>query len=112
MNDESQISELYSMLFDESPDSDTLKSLLKVFHEHDNSMDYLEDNLRKSDKFKLLSEKLEVELGVAELYYMLLNRKPDKDGLSFFTNQIIEQKKSLDWVSESIKNSDEFKSIV
>ena len=112
MNAEFQISELYSMLFNESPSSDTLKSLLKVFHEHDNSMDYLETSLRNSDKFKLLSEKLEIELGVAELYYILLNRKPDKDGLSFFTNQIIEQNKSLDWVSESIKDSEEYKSKV
>lgn len=71
MNAESQISDLYSMLFNESPDSDTLESLLKVFHEHDNSMDYLEVSLRDSDKFKLLSEKLEIELGVAELLYVI-----------------------------------------
>ena len=112
MNAESQICKLYSMFFNENPDSDTLESLLKNFHEHDDSIDYLEISLRNSDKFKLLSEKLEVELEIAELYYILLNRKPDIDGLAFFTNQIIEQNKSLDWVSEAITDSEEYKSKV
>ena len=73
-------------------------------------MDYLENTLRNSDKFKLLSEKLEIELQIAELYYILLNRKPERDGITYFRNQIVEYNKSLIWVSESIKNSDEYKS--
>ena len=108
MNPESQISELYFLLFNENPDTATLESLLKIFHDH--SMDYLENNLRNSNKFKLLSERLEIELQIAELYYILLNRKPEKDGITYFTNQIVEHNKSLNWVSESIKNSDEYKS--
>ena len=111
MNPESQVSELYSMLFNENIDPDTLKSLLKIFHDHDDSIDYIENNLRNSDKFKLLTKTLELELEIAEQYYILLNRKPDTDGLNFFRNQIAEQNKSIDWVSENIKNSDEYKKI-
>ena len=111
MNIESQVSELYSMLFNENIDPDTLKSLLKIFHDHDDSIDYIENNLRNSDKFKLLTKTLELELEIAEQYYILLNRKPDTDGLYFFRNQIVEQNKSIDWVSENIKNSDEYKKI-
>ena len=109
MNPESQISELYFLLFNENPDSATLESLLKISHDH--SMDYLENTLRNSDKFKLLTKTLELELEIAEQYYILLNRKPDTDGLYFFRNQIVEQNKSIDWVSENIKNSDEYKKI-
>jgi len=112
MDTKSQIINLYEIIFNENPDSNTLESLLKKFHEHDDSIDYLENSLRNSDKFKLLSEKLEIELGVAELYYILLNRKPDIEGLAFFTNQIIEQNKSLDWVREAIIDSEEYKSII
>jgi len=111
MNHESQVSELYSMLFNENIDPDTLESLLKIFHDHDDSIDYIENNLRNSDKFKLLTKMLELELEIAEQYYILLNRKPDTDGLNFFRNQIVEQNKSIDWVSENIKNSDEYKKI-
>jgi len=111
MNPESQVSELYSMLFNENIDPDTLESLLKIFHDHDDSIDYIENNLRNSDKFKLLTKMLELELEIAEQYYILLNRKPDTDGLYFFRNQIVEQNKSIDWVSENIKNSDEYKKI-
>ena len=111
MNPESQVSELYSMLFNENIEPDTLKSLLKIFHDHDDSIDYIENNLRNSDKFKLLTKTLELELEIAEQYYILLNRKPDTDGLYFFRNQIVEQNKSIDWVSENIKNSDEYKKI-
>tara|TARA_B100000378_G_scaffold272046_1_gene263280 strand:+ start:120 stop:461 length:342 start_codon:yes stop_codon:yes gene_type:complete len=111
MNIESQVSELYSMLFNENIEPDTLKSLLKIFHDHDDSIDYIENNLRNSDKFKLLTKTLELELEIAEQYYILLNRKPDTDGLNFFRNQIVEQNKSIDWVSENIKNSDEYKKI-
>ena len=111
MNPESQVSELYSMLFNENIDPDALESLLKIFHDHDDSIDYIENNLRNSDKFKLLTKTLELELEIAEQYYILLNRKPDTDGLNFFRNQIVEQNKSIDWVSENIKNSDEYKKI-
>ena len=111
MNHESQVSELYSMLFNENIDLDTLESLLKIFHDHDDSIDYIENNLRNSDKFKLLTKMLELELEISEQYYIILNRKPDTDGLNFFRNQIAEQNKSIDWVSENIKNSDEYKKI-
>ena len=110
MNSENQISELYFLLFNENPDSDTLEALLKMFNEQNNSIDYLENYLRESDKFKKLSIELEKELEIAELYYILLNRKPDIEGLSFFKNQLVNENKSIDWVKESIIDSNEYKS--
>ena len=106
----SQICKLYFMLFNENPDPNMLKSLLKIFHAHNDSIDYLETNLRDSDQFKLLSKTLEIELEISELYYILLNRKPDVNGLTFFKNQMIKYDKSLNWVDETLKNSDEYKS--
>ena len=46
MNPKNQISKLYFLLFNENPDSDTLESLLKIFNDHNGSMDYLENYLR------------------------------------------------------------------
>lgn len=111
INNESQVSELYSMLFNEKIDPDTLESLLKKFHDNDDSIEYIEKILRNSDKFKLLTKTLELELEIAEQYYILLNRKPDIEGLSFFKNQVVNENKSLDWVKESILKSDEYKKI-
>ena len=110
MNPKNQISKLYFLLFNENPDSDTLESLLKIFNDHNGSMDYLENYLRNSEKFKKLSIELEKELEIAELYYILLNRKPDIEGLSFFKNQLVNENKSIDWVKESIIDSNEYKS--
>ncbi len=44
MKDESKIQELYSMIFNENPDSETLESLLKIFslNKNNNSMDAVE----------------------------------------------------------------------
>jgi len=66
MDTKSQIYELYSMIFNEKPDDDTLESLLKMFHEQNDSMDYLETYLRDSDKFKRLFIELEKELEITE----------------------------------------------
>ena len=110
MDYKSQINELYFMLFNETPDSNNMESLLKKIHNNDNSIDYLENYLRNSDSFKILSKTLEIELEISELYYILLNRKPDTEGLTFFKNEIIQHDKSLNWVSTTLKNSDEYKS--
>jgi hypothetical protein len=110
MSDKSQISELYWMIFNEKPDEGMQKLLLKIFNEQNNSIEYIENYLRNSNKFKKLSIELQTELEISELYYTLLNRKPDTEGLYFFKNQLINEKKSIDWVKESIINSDEYKS--
>ena len=110
MSDKSQILERYLMIFNEKPDEDMQKSLLKIFNEQNNSIEYIEKYLRSTEKFKKLSIELQIELEISELYYILLNRKPDTEGLSFFKNQLINEKKSIDWVKESIINSDEYKS--
>ena len=61
MNKESQISELYSMIFNEIPDHKTLESLISIYDEL-NSIDAVEDKLRNSKKFKILFDDLEKEL--------------------------------------------------
>ena len=109
MDTESKISELYIMIFNVEPDKDTLKSLSNTFNEQNNSIDSLENYLRHSEKFKKLSIELEKELEIAKLYYILLNHKPDIEGLSFFKNQVINENKTIDWVKEEIVNSDEYK---
>ena len=109
MKDESKIQELYSMIFNEKPDSETYELLTLHYKQNKNSIDSVENYLRSSEKFKQVFVKLEIELEIAELYYNILERMPDKEGLSFFKNQIIEGNKSLDWVKESILNSDEYK---
>ncbi len=112
MKDESKIQELYSMIFNENPDSETLESLLKIFHEqNNNSMDAVEYYLRNGEKFKKLSYELEKELEIAELYYNILERMPDKKGLEFFKTQLLQNKKSLKLIEEEFRNSDEYKKI-
>ena len=110
MNTESKIHELYLMIFNEKPDDSTIKLLLKKFNEQNNSIEHIERYLRSTEKFKKLSIELQIELEISELYYILLNRKPDLEGLSFFKNQLITENKSITWVKESIIDSDEYKS--
>lgn len=105
-----QIIKVYKTIFEEVPDSETCNLLINHYKQNDNSIDSIENHLRNSEKFKKLSNELEIELEIAELYYNILERMPDKEGLDFFKNQIIEQNKSLEWVKESIINSDEYKS--
>ena len=92
MSDKSKINERYLMIFNEKPDEDMQKSLLKIFNEQNNSIEYIEKYLRSTEKFKKLSIELQIELEISELYYILLNRKPDTEGLSFFKNQLINEK--------------------
>ena len=49
MDYKSQINELYFMLFNETPDSNNMESLLKILHNNNNSIDYLEIHLRNYD---------------------------------------------------------------
>ena len=79
-------------------------------YEQNNSIEHIEKYLRSTEKFKKLSIELQIELEISELYYILLNRKPDLEGLSFFKNQLITENKSITWVKESIIDSDEYKS--
>jgi len=109
MNIESKITDLYKIIFNEIPDSNTYDSLIHHYKQNDNSMDSVEEYLRNSEKFKKLSAELEKELEVAELYYNILERMPDKEGLNFYKNQLLQNNKSLEWITNEMKNSNEFK---
>jgi hypothetical protein len=109
MNIESKITNVYKIIFDEIPDSDTYDSLIHHYKQNSNSMDSVEEYLRNSEKFKKLSAELEKELEVAELYYNILERMPDKKGLNFYKNQLLQNNKSLEWITNEMKNSNEFK---
>ena len=109
MNIKSQITNLYEIIFEEIPDPDTLKSLILHYNQNNNSIHAVENYLRSGEKFKKLSVELETELKVAELYYNILERMPDKEGLNFFKNQLLQNTKSLELIKEEFKNSDEFK---
>jgi len=60
MSDKSKINERYLMIFNEKPDEDMQKSLLKIFNEQNNSIEYIENYLRNSNKFKKLSIELQI----------------------------------------------------
>ena len=109
MDLKSQITNLYEIIFEEIPDPDTLKSLILHYNQNNNSIHAVENYLRSGEKFKKLSVELETELKVAELYYNILERMPDEEGLNFFKNQLLQNTKSLELIKEEFKNSDEFK---
>ena len=109
MDTESKIKNLYKNIFDEVPNSDKYDSLLLYYKQNNNSMDSVEEYLRNTEKFKKLSIKLEKELQVAELYYNILERMPDKEGLDFYKIQLLHNTKSVESLTKEFKNSDEFK---
>jgi len=109
MNTESKIINVYKMIFDEVPDSDTYDSLILNYKQNNNSIDSVEEYLRNTEKFKKLSAELEKELEVAELYYNILERMPDKEGLNFYKNQLVNKTQSLESLAITFRNSDEYK---
>ena len=110
MDTKSQITNLYEIIFEEIPDPDTLESLILRYKQNNNSIGAVENNLRSDKKFKKLSVELETELKVAELYYNLLKRMPDEEGMNFYKNQLLQNNKSLKSIEDKFKNSDEYKS--
>jgi hypothetical protein len=110
MDTKSQITNLYEIIFEEIPDPDTLESLILRYKQNNNSIDAVENYLRSDKKFKKLSVELETELKVAELYYNILERMPDEEGMNFYKNQLLQNNKSLKSIEDKFKNSDEYKS--
>jgi len=110
MDTKSQITNLYETIFEEIPDPDTLESLILRYKQNNNSIDAVENYLRSDKKFKKLSVELETELKVAELYYNILERMPDEEGMNFYKNQLLQNNKSLKSIEDEFKNSDEYKS--
>ena len=110
MDLKSQITNLYEIIFEEIPDPGTLESLILHYKQNNNSIDAVENYLRNDKKFKKLSVELETELKVAELYYNILERMPDEEGMNFYKNQLLQNNKSLKSIEDEFKNSDEYKS--
>ena len=110
MDIKSQITDLYEVIFEEIPDPGTLESLILHYKQNNNSIDAVENYLRSGEKFKKLSVELETELKVAELYYNILERMPDEEGMNFYKNQLLQNNKSLKSIEDEFKNSDEYKS--
>ncbi len=52
-------------------------------------------------------EQIAAEAQITELYHKILNREPDYAGLNHYKEQIIRNEKSLEWVEENIRNSQE-----
>ena len=110
MDIKSQIINLYEVIFNEIPDSNTQELLISHYKKNNNSIDSVENYLRSGEKFKKLSVELETELKVAELYYNILERMPDEKGMNFYKNQLLQNNKSLKSMEDEFKNSDEYKS--
>ena len=43
-----------------------------------------------------------VELEITEVYYELLGRRPEDKALNFFKNKMLNEQKTVDWVSQKI----------
>ena len=110
MDTKSQITNIYEIIFEEIPDPDTLESLILHYKQNNNSIDAVENYLRNDKKFKKLSVELETELKIVELYYNILERMPDEEGMNFYKNQLLQNNKSLKSIEDEFKNSDEYKS--
>lgn len=52
-------------------------------------------------------QNITAEAQITESYHKILNRDPDHAGLSYYSDQIIHNGKSIEWVEEQIKNSPE-----
>jgi len=52
-------------------------------------------------------EKLLIELEIVELYYDVLGREPDSNGLAFYKNKILKEGKTIEWVKTALLNSTE-----
>jgi len=55
-----------------------------------------------------LTEEEKIMIGITRLYNQLLTRDPETESLRTYANNIINGK-SLEWVKEQIKSSDEYK---
>jgi len=49
-----------------------------------------------------MNEDILVELEITELYYELVGRKPEEKALNYFKNKMLNEQKTLDWVSKKI----------
>jgi len=111
MNSKSKIEEFYNMVFNYNPKPEKLNYLIDVYEKNNYSMNKVEDAIRDSEDFNKLYQKLEKELEISEAYHSLLFREPDKEGLNYFMSQIIQNKKSIQWIENEIKKSKEYKSL-
>ncbi len=59
----------------------------------------------------ILVEQFTIEHEIKKLYNEILQRDPDPDGLKHWQNQISNEGKSIDWVENMLKNSEEAKSL-
>lgn len=104
----SKLSKVYEKIFDQKPDKNILESMVEHYKKNNESIESVEEFLRKSKKFTNMSFELEKELEIAELYYNILERMPDKEGLMFYKNQLLGNR-SLKSIKEEIENSKEYK---
>ena len=72
------------------------------------SLEWVENEIKNSDELKLLISKRKSEFKIIEFYQNYLSRNPDVDGMEYFSDKLL-QGKSLEWVENEIKNSDEKK---
>ena len=107
LKNQHKIIELYQKYFGRNPDTDGMEYFLHQLLQG-KSLEWVENKIKNSDEVKLLTSKRKPELKIIELYQKHLSRNPDTDGMEYFLHQLL-QGKSLEWVENKIKNSDEKK---
>ena len=102
-----KITELYQKYLSRNPDLYSMEYfLLKLLQ--GKTLEWVENEMKNSDEVKLLVSKKETKLKITKLYQKYLSRNPDLDGMEYFILKL-SQGKTLEWVENEMKNSDEKK---
>lgn len=105
---EKTIEELYDKYLARNPDLDEIKFWQKFFLKGETKQS-IEEKIKKSSEAKINISIKELEPKIVDLFRRILDRKnPSRDEINYFKNEIIEGK-SIKWVEEQIKNSNEAK---
>jgi len=74
----------------------------------ESTIDYYKNEL---EELKSLTKKKKVEDEIRKVYLKILEREPDKEGLQFHSNQILQNAITISQLEPNFKNSEEFQNL-
>jgi len=107
----SSIHSYYIEFLKREPDSFELAEYKTQFLENGKTLEWIEQDIKNSQEAKYLNNNAELERNITEYYIKYLHRTPDLPGLIYFKTQFLENGKTLEWIEQAIKNSEEAKSL-